>query len=145
MRCSKNMSGYTLLEILIVLTFLAGVSFFLILKIPSYIQEKNIEISATRLIEDLRETQQAAIAASSWYMVKFYPSTGEYKIFREAEHIRTVKLLKGVYFGNHPTDIMISSSGAPSPGITVILKHGKYERHIIVAPVMGRIRLEIVR
>jgi len=142
---SKNSSGYTLLEILIVLTLLAGVSFFLILKIPNYIQERNIEISATRLIEDLKETQQAAIAAGSWYMIKFYPSTGEYKIFKEAEHIRTVKLHKGVNFGNHPSDVKISPSGAPSPGITVILEHGKYERHIIMAPVMGRIRMEIVR
>ena len=138
-------TGYTLLEILIVLTLLAGVSFFLILKIPSDIQEKNIEISATKLLEDLRETQQAAIAASSWYTIKFYPSTGEYKIFKEAEHIRTVKLHQGVYFGNSPSEITILPSGVPNLGFTVILKYGKYERHIVMAPVMGRIRMEIVR
>lgn len=145
MRGSKNSSGYSLLEILLVLTILAGTGFFLLLQIPHDLQERKIEISSARLLADLRETQQAAITGGVWYKVKFYSSTNEYKLFKQGEYIRTVVLQKGVSFGNSSTEITFNPTGAPVPGMTVILKAGNLERRVIVAPVMGRIRLEIGR
>lgn len=145
MRGSKRASGYTLLEILIVLTILAGAGFFLLIQIPSNTQEKGIEISSTRLLEDLREVQQAAIASNVWYRVKFFPATSEYKVFKEGEFIRTVSLQKGVRFTSPPSELTLLPTGAPSTGMTIILNSDKFERRIIIAPVMGRIRIEIVR
>jgi hypothetical protein len=124
---------------------MAGAGFFLLLQIPQDMQEKGMDISSTRLLEDLRETQQAAIACNVWYRVKFYPHTNEYKLFKQGDFIRAVNLQKGVYFGNSPPELTFLPTGAPTKGMTVILKTGSLERKVIIAPVMGRIRLEIVR
>lgn len=145
MRVSKNISGYTLLEVLIVLTIFAGAGFLLLLEIPRNIQQKEIDISATKLMEDLRETQQAAIAGNVWYRVKYYPLSNEYKVFREGDFVRSVSLQKGVRFGNNPPELTLLPTGAPVTGMTVILNAGKFERRVIIAPVMGRTRIEMVR
>lgn len=145
MKYANNNSGYTLLEILLVLIILAGAASFLLLRIPHNIQEKAIELSSTRLAEELKEAQQEAIAGNVWYKVKFYTAVSEYKIFKQGEHRRTVHLPEGVCFGNKPPDLTILPTGAPVSGMTVNLKAGSYERNVIIAPVMGRIRVEIVR
>lgn len=144
MRVSNN-TGYTLLEILLVLILVAGAGFFLLIQVPQDTQQKGIEISATRLQADLREVQQAAIAGNIWYRVKFYPVTNEYKIFKQGEFLRSVGLSQGVRFGNSPPELIFLPTGAPTSGMTVMLNAGERERRIIIAPVMGRIRLEIVR
>lgn len=141
----KHRNGYSLLEILLVLAILTGAGLCLLIQIPHDIKEKGIELSSTRLLEDLRETQQAAIASNVWYKVKFYTSSNEYKIFRQGEFIRSVSLQKEVKFGNSPTELTFLPTGAPVAGLTVILSAGNLDRRVIVAPVMGRIRMEIVR
>ena len=118
---------------------------FLLVQIPHNIQEKGADISATRLLEDLRETQQAAIANNVWYRVKFFQHTNEYKIFKQGEFVRSIFLQKGVSFGNDPQELTLLPTGAPSVGMTVILKTDTIERRVIVAPVMGRMRLGIER
>lgn len=142
---TNNNLGYTLLEILLVLTIVAGAGFFLAVQIPHDMQKKGIDISATKLLEDIKETQQAALASNVWHRVKFYPHTNEYKLFKQGEFIRSVNLQKGVCFGNSPPELTLLPTGAPVAGMTVILKTGSLERKVIIAPVMGRIRLEIVR
>jgi len=142
---SANKTGYTLLEILLVLMILAGAGFFLLIQIPNDTQEKGIELSALRLLEDLREVQQAAMADNIWYKVKFYPATSTYKIFRQGEFIRSVVFQEGVRFGNSPPEVIFQPIGAPTVGMTVVLKTTEKERHVIIAPIMGRMRIEIVR
>jgi type II secretory pathway pseudopilin PulG len=119
-----NKTGYTLLETLLVLTILAGAGFFLLLQIPHTMEEKGMEITSTRLLEDLREVQQAAIAGNIWYRVKFYPTTNEYKIFRQGDFRKSVHLLEGVSYANSPPELIFLPTGAPSSGMTVILKSG---------------------
>lgn len=145
MRRVKTEKGYTLLEILLVLVLLAGAAFFLLIHLPQDVKAKGIELSAERLLADLREVQQASIAGNVYYRVKFYPESGEYKIFRQGESWRSVVLQEGVSFGNSPPELFFLPTGAPAPGMTIVLKAGERERRIIIAPVMGRIRLEIVR
>lgn len=138
-------SGFTVLEILLVIAILAGAGFFLIIKIPYELEKERIETSSLRLLGDLREVQQAAVSENLWYKVKFYPDKGEYKIFRQGEFIRSVKLQEGVVFRNRPPELTFLPTGAPVPGMTIILAAGDRERRIIVAPVMGRIREEIIK
>ncbi len=130
------------MEILLVLIILAGAGFSLLIRIPHDFEKKNIEISATELQEDLRETQQAAISNNVWYQVKFSPYTNEYKIFKQSELVSLQSLPTGVRFSNSPSELTFLPTGAPNVGMTVILKAGNLERKIIVAPVLGRIRLE---
>lgn len=134
--------GYSLLEMLIVLTLLAGTSLFILVQIPHDIREEAIEVSATRLMADLRETQQAAIASHTWHTVKFFASTNEYKIYKAGTFIRSVSLMKGVRFSNQPAELMFLPTGSPSVGMTIYLKVDQSEKKVIVAPIMGRIRLQ---
>lgn len=140
-----NRSGYTLLEILLVLAILAGGGFYLLVQIPHDLRAQSIEISSQKLVDDLRETQQKAITANVWHRVEFYPATGEYKIFEQGKFLRSVFLPEGVSFANNPDEVMFLPTGTPSPGMTVTLKAGDLERNIVIAVVTGRIRLEIVR
>jgi len=143
MRSGK--AGHTLLEVLLVLTIIAGAGFLVLIHIPHSMEQRRIEISSEIMLEDLRETQQAAIAENCWYRIKFFRETNEYMIFRQGVFVRSVSLAEGVNYGNNPDELTLLPSGAPSAGITVILTSGKLERRVIAAPVMGRIRLEIVR
>ena len=142
---AKQNSGYSLLEVLLVLTLLAGTGFLLLVQIPHNLEQRGIEISSERMVDDLREIQQAAMAQNVWYRIKFYPSTNEYRIFKQGDLVRSVNLSKGVQYGNRPQDLTFLPTGAPSIGMTVILTTDNLERRVIIAPVMGRIRLEIVR
>ncbi|MGI6449522.1 MAG: prepilin-type N-terminal cleavage/methylation domain-containing protein [Desulfitobacteriia bacterium] len=144
-RCSKYSLGYTLLEILLVLAILAGAGFFLSLKIPANLQERGIELSSTQLLQDLRETQQAALAGNVWYRIKFFPATNEYMIFKQGEFIRAVSLSPGVNLADSPSELTLLPTGAPASGMSVILQAGNLQRRVIIAPVMGRTRVEIVR
>lgn len=141
----KKDGGYTLLEVLLVLAILAGAGSLFIVRIPHDLHTKGIDISATGLLEDIRETQQAAMAGNSWYKVKFYPSTNQYMVFKQGTYVRSVSLQKEVTFGNSPAELTLLPTGAPVSGLTVILRAGDLERRVIIAPVMGRTRLEIVR
>ncbi|UWG95744.1 prepilin-type cleavage/methylation domain-containing protein [Dehalobacter sp. DCM] len=114
----------------------------LLIQIPNHTQEKAIMMTADGLLQDLRETQQAAMAESVWYKVRFYPSMGTYKIYKQGLYVRTVTLQDKVTFGNVPTDIIFNASGAPNVGLTIMLQCGDRAKKVIVAPVMGRIRVD---
>lgn len=142
---TRQSPGFYLMEVLLVLLLLAGAGFLLLIQIPYNLEQKGMEISSGRMIDDLREAQQAAIAEKVWYRVKFYPETDEYRVFKQGQIIHSVSLEKGVSFGNKPEDLTFLPTGAPDRGMTIILTSAKSERRVIIAPVMGRIRLEIVR
>lgn len=138
----KPEKGFTLIEVLLALLILAGAGFFLLLKIPVDIQEENLALSSQRMKYELREIQQAAITNNKWYRVKFYPDA-RYMIFEEGTYQKTIELAQGVTFGNSPPNLLFLPTGAPSQGMTIILKAGIKERRIIIAPVMGRIREQV--
>ena len=141
----RQSPGYYLLEVLLVLTLLAGAGFLLLIQVPYNLEQKGMEVTAERLLDDLREAQQAAIVENVWYRVKFYPETNEYKIFKQGNTVHSFSLAEGVRFGNNPGDLTFLPTGSPDKGMTIILITAKLERRVIIAPVMGRIRLEIVR
>lgn len=142
---TKQKSGYSILEVLLVLTLLAGAGFLLLIQIPHNIEQKRMEITVEAMLDDLREVQQAAIAENIWYRVKFYPATKEYRIFKQGDFVRSVTLSEGVEYGNSPGELTFLPTGAPGMGMTIILITPNLERRVIIAPVLGRIRLEIVR
>ncbi len=141
----RRNSGYTLLEIMLVLLIVAGAGYLLLVQVPHDMRERKVALASVRLLEDLRETQQTAISENIWYKISIHPGTREYKIFKQGEWIRTVQLADGVNFGNHKLEeLTLTPSGAPAGGLTIVLLAKDRERRVIIAPVMGRIRMEIV-
>jgi prepilin-type N-terminal cleavage/methylation domain-containing protein len=141
--------GFTLLELLLVLTILAGSGFILLAKISLQSQNRNLAIAGTRMLEELREARQAAMTENTWYRVNFYPDNNSYRVINSAELVKEVFLPAGVKFLGYPNPdhVVFNALGMPAQGTTVRLgtENGKEGRNIIIASVGGRIREEQVK
>ena len=133
----------TLLEVLFVLTILAGTGFVLLAKFPHHLQSQRLAQASTQLLEELRDARQAALAENTWYQVRFYREGKYYQVLRGGVLVRNISLPGGVTFLNRPPDLIFNPTGAPSIGATIVLRavNGE-EKRVIVAPVAGRIREE---
>ena len=137
-------SGFTLLEMILVLTLLAGAGFVLLIKLPINFEKERLALETTQLLEEIRDARQAALAENNWYAIKFYYQSEDhhYQIFRQGSMVKNVYLKEGVRFLGSPQDLQFNASGR-SVGSTIILtiSSGK-RRSVIVAPVGMRIREE---
>lgn len=135
--------GFTLLEIILVLTLLAGTGFVLLTKFPINLEQERLSMATTQLLEEIRDARQAALAENNWYAVKFYHQTDHhYQISRQGTKIKDVYFKEGVRFFGSPQDLQFNATGR-SAGSTIILTtpSGKQSK-VIVAPVGMRIREE---
>ncbi|SDH91937.1 prepilin-type N-terminal cleavage/methylation domain-containing protein [Desulfosporosinus hippei] len=134
--------GFTLLEILLVLILLAGSGFYLLIKLPINFERQHLTFQATQLLEDIRDTRQAAMAENNWYAVKFYYQAGDhhYQIFKQGKLIKNVYFKDGISFLGSPGDLTFNALGR-SVGTTITLTNSLGEqKSVIVAPVGMRIR-----
>lgn len=147
---SRQNSGFSLLEVLLVLTLLAGAGFVLLVKLPVQLDNRNLSLASTQLMQELRDARQSALAENTWYEVRFYPDSNIYKVLREGNTIvKSIPLPEKVQFYNRPNTIRFSSSGTPvftgTPPLTgtISLTNGKKTRNIITALITGRVREEM--
>lgn len=139
-----NERGFSLLEMLLVLILMSGMSFILLIKIPVHFEKERLAFATTQLLEEIRDVRQAAMAENNWYEVKFYCQVGDhnYKIFRQGTRVKEVHLKDGIEFVGKPSDFKFDASGK-SIGKTICLKTSSGEqRSVIIAPVGMRIREE---
>jgi prepilin-type N-terminal cleavage/methylation domain-containing protein len=142
--------GFSLLEVLLVLTLLAGAGFVLLVKLPVQIENRNLSIASTQLIQEIRDAQHSALSENVWYEVRFYASENTYRIVKEGNtFVKSVALPEKINFVNQPSTIRLTPSGmtyfiggTPLSG-TVSLSNGKNTRNIITALITGRVREEI--
>ncbi|WP_407308248.1 prepilin-type N-terminal cleavage/methylation domain-containing protein [Desulfosporosinus sp. SB140] len=141
-KISDEEHGFTLLEMLLVLTLVASAGFVLLLKPPIHIERDRLAFMTTQLLEEIRDTRQAALAENDWYQVKFYPQAGDhhYQIFREGTRIKDIHLKDGVQFLGQPENLLFNASGR-SVGTTITLTNSLGEhRSVVIAPVGMRIK-----
>ncbi|OLN32226.1 prepilin-type N-terminal cleavage/methylation domain-containing protein [Desulfosporosinus metallidurans] len=141
-RARGNDRGFTLLEMLLVLVLLAGSGFVLLIKLPVNLEKERLTFATTQLLEDIRDTRQAALAENNWYSIKFYYQIGDqhYQIFRQGTRVKDVYYKEGIQLFGGPKELSFSAIGR-GVGATIILTNSKGERRsIIVAPVGMRIR-----
>ena len=136
--------GFTLLEMILVLTLLAGAGFVLLIKLPINFEQERLALATTQLLAEIRDARQAALAENNWYAVKFYYQTDHhYQIFRQGTRVKDVYFQAGVRFLGNPQDLQFNASGR-SVGTTIVLTtpSGK-RRSVIVGPVGMRIREDL--
>lgn len=134
--------GYTLLEMLLVLLLLSGAGFALLIKLPVNFEKDHIDFASTQLLEEIRDTRQAALAENNWYQIKFYAQVGDhhYQIFRQGTKLKDIHLQDGIQFLGLPRDLLFNASGR-SAGTTITLTSPSGEqKSVVVAPVGMRIR-----
>ncbi|MFZ3102811.1 MAG: prepilin-type N-terminal cleavage/methylation domain-containing protein [Desulfitobacteriaceae bacterium] len=142
-KSKRQVQGFTLLELLLVLAILAGAGFVLIIKLPVQAQSQSLTLTSTQLLAEIRDARQAAMSENTWYQVKFYYEPKYYRIMRQGVLVKQIELEKGIVFGNKPPDLTFSATGTPSVGMTILLETAAGEqKKVIVAPVTGRIREE---
>lgn len=141
-----NERGFTLLEMLLVLILLAGSGFYLLIKLPVNFEKQYLAFESTRLLEDIRDARQAALAENIAYTVKFYYQTGDhhYQILKQGKIIKNVYFKDGIEFFGRPGDLngeLKFNALGRGAGTTITLKNllGEH-RSIVVAPVGMRIR-----
>lgn len=141
--------GFTLLEVLLVLTILAGAGFVLLVKLPVQLDNRNLSLASTQLIQDLRDTRQSALAENTWFEIRFFQTNNTYRIYREGNLLKNASLPDKITFANKPNTIRFSAEGSPiflgTPPLTgnISLTNGKNTRNIITALITGRVREEI--
>ncbi|MDP4128037.1 MAG: prepilin-type cleavage/methylation domain-containing protein, partial [Bacillota bacterium] len=128
-----NELGFTLLEMLLVFILIAGSGFVLLVKLPVNLEKEHLTFAATQLLEDIRETRQAALAENNWYTIKFYYQTGDqhYQIFRQGTRVKDVYFKDGIQFFGSPKDLTFNALGR-SVGSTIVLTNSKGERRSII-------------
>ncbi len=138
--------GFTILEVLIVLSLLTLVVSIAVLAWPS-LESWSLQSAADELAVHLREARVDAIASGKHSEVVFYLYANCYAL-RFSTGTHCIELPAGInYFGTTtfpgtPPSVYFNYKGRPSSGGTVTLESrsgGKY--YIIMAPVTGRVRL----
>ena len=138
----SNERGFTLLEMLLVLILLSGAGFVLLIKVPIHLEKERLAFATTQLLEEIRDTRQAALAENNWYEIKFYLNDGDhhYKIFRQGTRVKEFHFKDGIQFFGQPGNLIFNASGR-SVGTTIVLTNPSGEqRRVVVAPVGMRIR-----
>ena len=135
--------GFTLLEIMLVLILLSGAGFVLLIKLPIHLEKERLAFATTQLLEEVRDTRQAALAENNWYEILFYTSNEihNYKIFREGTRVKDIDLSKGIKFVGQPDPVRFLANGRTRLGSTIVLTNPSGEqKSVIIAPVGMRIR-----
>lgn len=139
-----------MIEVLLVLTLLAGAGFFLLVKLPVRVETQNLATASTQLVQDLRDVRQMAMAENTWYKVEFDRQSRTYYLLKEGSKlIRMITLPEKVSYINNPSEILFNASGMPifsgsyPLSGTIILTNGKQQRNVVIALITGRVREEI--
>lgn len=150
----KHHCGFTLVEIIVVLAISAVMTTGTIMGFKSLMAANDLRVAGNRMMQDIRTTQQIALAENSSehsYFIQFYQDpANNYIIKRSATPLPII--IASVSF---PTSVALvttnfdsqmlslSSKGIPARGGTITLKNqvnGKLS-FVIVASVTGRVRV----
>lgn len=144
----KSQSGFTLVELLIVVALILMICSAGILRMGNSIEEHELSAAALALAADLHFLRQLSVnspagAGGPIYSMSFdHAGERSYKINGGIKIIKRIQLPMSVSVKNSPRSISFSSSGTPSQGQTIMLQNrqGKI-KYVILAAVSGRIRV----
>lgn len=147
-----SINGFTLLEVLIVITFLGLITGIVIPKYHQTINHQQLRAIGDELINDLRYVQQRAMAEGGYFDIRFYQFANppRYLIYKETGLLKRKDMPLGILITDVTFPILGPAqgvrfifSGISSPGGTVEFtnSYGKKVR-VITTPVTARVRLE---
>ena len=141
----QNKGGYTLLEMLAVLSLLAilaGLALPRFTSMPYW----QLDAASRQMAAELRLLRQAAINCGGKQRAEFYIYLNRYTLDTPGgrRHLylpKEVQFEGTTTFNGLPPAVQFNCLGRPSSGGTVVLKSGAGRRYIIVTPVTGRVRV----
>lgn len=136
-------SGYTAIEMIIVLTIVGILTAVLIPVIKNYLPGIELNGTARILTADLRNTQEKAITEQNRYGIRFKsPTQNSYQVihfFDESEEISATKYLSSeqtleLASSITSNEIIFSADGGPSSSGDITLSRGTSQKVITVSP-----------
>lgn len=129
-RLVLSKAGYTLIEMLLVLSILLIIIATSITAVPRYLEKREIESFLQQLSHDLHYAQTLAIHDQSYYQVSFSIEKNEYIISKYTKRILTRNLPEEVTFlpkrSSLNTNVTVYPSGLISNSGTWIFKTKRY-------------------
>lgn len=142
--------GFTLIELMVVVGIISLLLGLGINGLDYLIQWNKLNTAAALLSSELKNTQSRAFYEGVWYKIEFrttfnWPtSSNKYKIFKESELYREIKLEGVELFNTNFTNnnLYFYPNGVPSMGGTVTLKNRRGKvLYVIMTPVTARVRV----
>ncbi len=150
MKCSNSLNkGYTLIELMVIVTIISLLLGLGINGISSLIQWNKLNTAAAVLSSELKSAQSRAFYEGVYYKIEFYatfdcPTLNKYRIYKQTELYEEIRLEGVELFKTNFTDnnVYFYPSGVPGQGGTVTLKNKKGKiLYVIMTPVTARIRI----
>lgn len=141
--------GYTLIELMVVVGIISLLLGLSLNGLNNLVQWNKLNTAAALLSSELKTTQSRAFYEGVYYKIEFYPTfncptLNKYKIFKESELYKEIKLEGVELFKTNFTKnkVFFYPSGVPGQGGTVTLKNKKGKvLYVIMTPVTARVRI----
>ena len=137
---SKPISGFTLLELLVVLAIAALAATLVVPNVPGLIGSNRLAAATDTTLAVLREARARAIAAGEAVAVEFDSTTATYRFADKAQHISDDIAVELESITGTRVSIRFYPDGASS-GAVIRLIGASGDRFIAVDPLTGRIGL----
>jgi prepilin-type N-terminal cleavage/methylation domain-containing protein len=136
--------GYTLIELMVVVGIIALLLGLSLNGLNNLIQWNRLTTAAAVLSSELKSAQSRAFYEGVYYKLQFWPSLDRYRIYKQTELYKEIKLDGIDLFNSNFTDnnLYFYPSGVPGQGGTVTLKNKKGKvLYVIMTPVTARVRI----
>ena len=136
--------GYTLIELMVVVGIIILLLGLSLNGLDYLIQWNKLNIAATLLSSELKNTQSRAFYEGVYYKLQFWPTLDRYRIYKQTELIDDIILKDIDLFNTNFTDnnLYFYPNGVPSMGGTVTLKNKRGKvLYVIMTPVTARVRV----
>ena len=148
-RSNNRDKGFTLIELMVALMIISILFGLSLNGLDNLIQYNKLATAAVVLSSELKLTQSRAFYEGVYYKIEFYatfncPTLNKYKIFKESELCKEVKLEGVELFKTNFTNnkVFFYPNGVPSQGGTVTLKNKRGKiLYVIMTPVTARVRI----
>ena len=142
----QKSSGFTVLELVLVIVILSIVAFAVFVKTPGI--SVNLDAQAARLANDIRYTQNLAMARNQRYRIVFDTETSSYTIQDGAGNTDySVTLGSGTTLTTPLAMVIFNNKGTPysddttplSSTVTISLTSGEATSFVVITPDTGRV------
>jgi len=141
---NNHSKGYTLIELIVIVGIISLLLALSINALDSLQQWSKLKTAAAILNSELKTAQAMAFYGGIYYKLQFWPSLDRYRIYKQTELYKEIKLDDIDLFNTNFTDnnVYFYPNGVPGQGGTVTLKNKRGKvLYVIMTPVTSRIRI----
>ena len=141
---SNRTKGYTLIELMVVIGIISLLLGLGINGLYNLMQWNKLNTAAGLLSSELKNTQSRAFYEGVYYKLQFWPTLDRYRIYKQTELYKEIKLDGIDLFNTNFTDnnLYFYPNGVPGQGGTITLKNRRGKvLYVIMTPVTARVRV----